>query len=57
MLKNTHNDFPSDVFLSLETAGAVVDIVDAQNGDRVSVTVGKFPYINMNKKLGEQKDL
>jgi hypothetical protein len=28
MMKHAHNDFPSDVFLSLETAGAVAEILD-----------------------------
>ncbi|KOB66580.1 Aldehyde oxidase 2 [Operophtera brumata] len=30
-LKNMHNDFPSDVFLLLETVGAVVTLIDASD--------------------------
>ena len=41
MMKNAHNDFPSDVFLSMETAGATLEIVDP-NGGVEEETVGEI---------------
>ena len=50
MMKNAHNDFPSDVFLSMETAGAILEIVDP-NGGVEEKTVGEFSTTDMNKKF------
>ena len=50
MMKNAHNDFPSDVFLSLETAGAVAEVLDV-SGASVSMAIGELPYTDMNRKL------
>ena len=50
MMKNAHNDFPSDVFLSMETAGATLEIVD-HNGGVEEKTVGEFVTTDMNRKF------
>ena len=50
MMKNAHNDFPSDVFLSMETAGATLEIVDP-NGGVEEKTVGEFVTTDMNRKF------
>jgi len=50
MMKNAHNDFPSDVFLSLETAGAVAEVLDV-SGASMSMAIGELPYTDMNRKL------
>jgi len=50
MMKNAHNDFPSDVFLSLETAGAMADIMDV-NGTLITIPVGEVPWTDMNRKI------
>ena len=50
MIKNAHNEFPSDVFLSLETAGAIANITSA-DGAVTSIPIGELPYTNMNKKI------
>ena len=50
MMKNAHNDFPSDVFLSLETAGATLEIVD-HNGAVEEKTVADFVTTDMNRKF------
>ena len=50
MIKHAHNDFPSDVFLSLETAGAMVDILDI-NGTEMSLPIGEIPWADMTRKI------
>ena len=50
MLKNAHNDFPSDVFISLETVGATLEIVTS-TGAIEEVSVSKFPTHDMNRKF------
>ena len=50
MLKNAHNDFPSDVFISLETIGATLEIINA-NGGLEEMTVGEFVTTDMNRKF------
>ena len=50
MMKHGHNEFPSDVFLSLETAGATVQLASTDGALR-SVAVGELPYMNMDKKV------
>ena len=50
MMKNSHNDFPSDVFLSLETAGAMLEVVTS-DGQLTSISVGEFPTYDMAAKV------
>ena len=50
MLKNAHNDFPSDVFICLATVGATLEIVD-QSGSSQSVPVEDFVKMKMHKKF------
>ena len=50
MMKHDHPDFPSDVFLSLETAGAVVKVMDV-SGMFVEVPIGEFLLLDMNRKI------
>jgi len=50
MMKNAHNDFPSDVFLSMETAGATLEIVD-HNGVVEEKTVAEFVTTDMHRKF------
>lgn len=50
MMKHAHNDFPSDVFLSLETAGAVAEILD-HSGALSTISIGELPFVDMNRKL------
>ncbi|XP_055621822.1 uncharacterized protein LOC129765481 [Toxorhynchites rutilus septentrionalis] len=49
-LKNQHNEFPSDLYLLLETVGAQLTIVEA-GGKLNIVSVLDFPKLNMNKKI------
>jgi len=50
MIKNGHNDFPSDVFISLETLGATLDIV-SWDGSTTSISVADFVTYDMNRKF------
>ena len=50
MMKNAHNDFPSDVFISLETVGATLEIVNT-SGAVEEMTVGAFVTADMNRKF------
>lgn len=50
MMKNAHNDFPSDVFLSLETSGAMLEIVNS-DGQLTSIAVGELPMFEMTNKV------
>jgi len=50
MMKHAHNDFPSDVFLSLETAGAVAEVID-HSGTMSTISIGALPFSDMNRKL------
>ena len=50
MMKNAHNDFPSDVFICLETVGAILEIVD-HNGVVEEKTVADFVKADMNRKV------
>ena len=50
MMKHYHNDFPSDVFLSLETAGAQLEIMD-HLGVMETVPLNTLPTMNMDRKL------
>ena len=50
MMKHEHNEFPSDVFLSLEAAGATVDIISV-DGVVTSIPVGELPYTSLDKKI------
>ncbi|CAG9761736.1 unnamed protein product [Ceutorhynchus assimilis] len=53
MIKHHHNEFPSDVFLILETVAATLVIVDVdQNETRVSPQ--EFLEVDMNKKVLKQ---
>lgn len=50
MMKNSHMDFPSDVFLALETAGAMVEIVSS-DGQLTVLTVEEFFVLDMVQKV------
>ena len=50
MLKNAHNDFPSDVFICLETVGATLEIVTS-TGAIEEVSVAQFVTHDMNRKF------
>ena len=53
MMKNAHNEFPSDVFICLETVGAMLEIVD-HNGVVEEKTVADFVKTDMNRKVIKQ---
>ncbi|XP_023247177.1 xanthine dehydrogenase-like [Copidosoma floridanum] len=50
MIKNEHREFPSDIFLILETAGAEIHILSAP-GSKDNVELINFLNLNMNKKI------
>ena len=50
MLKHAHPDFPSDLFLLVETIGAKLIIKSYDALESVSVTPLEFLTLNMNKK-------
>ena len=50
MMKNSHNDFPSDVFLALETAGAMIEIVNS-GGQVFTISVEEFSTYEMGAKI------
>ena len=50
MMKNAHNDFPSDVYLCLATVGAILEIMD-HNGASEQVTVENFLTKDMDRKF------
>ena len=50
MMKHYHTDFPSDVFVCLETAGAQLEVVD-HSGSVETVELTALLTMNMNKKL------
>ncbi|XP_018569700.1 probable aldehyde oxidase gad-3 [Anoplophora glabripennis] len=50
MIKYTHNDFPSDIFLIMETYNAVIVIVDTEENE-VMVSPQEFLKEDMNKKV------
>nr|XP_023021560.1 indole-3-acetaldehyde oxidase-like [Leptinotarsa decemlineata] len=50
MIKNRHNDFPSDVFLILETFNAILVIVDVDDNETLA-TPKDFVKMDMNKKV------
>ena len=50
MMKHYHNEFPSDVFLSLETAGAQLVIMDPA-GVMETVPLNALPTMDMNQKV------
>jgi len=50
MMKNAHNDFPSDVFITMETVGATLEIVNTSGGTE-DITVGAFVTTDMNRKF------
>jgi xanthine dehydrogenase/oxidase len=50
MLKHAHNDFPSDVFLTLATVGAVLAVIGPA-GAVEEVAVADLPGHNMDRKL------
>ena len=49
MMKHAHQDFPSDVFLILETVGALLEIV-RPDGSVENVTAADFLAVNMAQK-------
>lgn len=50
MMKHYHHEFPSDVFLTLETFGAKLVIVDT-SGTEVTKSLPDFLEFDMNKKV------
>ncbi|XP_014217161.1 xanthine dehydrogenase-like [Copidosoma floridanum] len=50
MIKNNHNEFPSDIFLILETARAEIHILDSPDSKK-SMNLIEFLYLQMEKKL------
>ncbi|XP_008216630.2 xanthine dehydrogenase [Nasonia vitripennis] len=50
MIKNQYHEFPSDIFLILETAGAQVHVLDLP-GSKNSLNLREFLQIKMNKKI------
>jgi len=50
MIKNAHNDFPSDVFITLETVGATLDIV-SWDGSTTTISVADFVTFDMHRKF------
>jgi len=50
MMKNAHNDFPSDVYISMATVGAMLEIVD-HSGASTMVPVVQFVTTDMNRKF------
>ena len=50
MLKHTHQDFPSDIFLLLEAIGAEIDIMSF-NGAVETVEPQQFLATAMDKKI------
>ncbi|XP_030746546.1 xanthine dehydrogenase-like [Sitophilus oryzae] len=53
MIKHQHQEFPSDVFLILETVNATLVIVDLENNIEM-VSPQDFLKVNMNKKVIKQ---
>ncbi|XP_047097129.1 indole-3-acetaldehyde oxidase-like [Schistocerca piceifrons] len=49
-IKHAHPEFPSDVFLCLETAGALITIVE-KSGSEQSVSPENFLKVDMNQKV------
>ncbi|XP_075976856.1 uncharacterized protein LOC142977054 [Anticarsia gemmatalis] len=50
MIKHAHNEFPSDIFLLLETVGAQLTIVDSRLQKQM-VTMQQFLQLNMKGKV------
>ncbi|CAH1402822.1 unnamed protein product [Nezara viridula] len=50
MIKHQNKDFPSDLFVILETCGAKITIRDSTGSD-LTITLLEFLATNMNKKL------
>ncbi|KAJ8687934.1 hypothetical protein QAD02_023729 [Eretmocerus hayati] len=50
MLKNQHHEFPSDIFLILETAGAQIHILESPNSKK-EMTLIDFLKMNMLTKI------
>ncbi|XP_035913600.1 xanthine dehydrogenase-like [Anopheles stephensi] len=51
MLKHQHPEFPSDLFLLLETVGAKLTVVCSADGDVLTVSPLDFLKLNMHKKM------
>ncbi|XP_053662319.1 uncharacterized protein LOC128711466 [Anopheles marshallii] len=51
MLKHQHPEFPSDLFLLLEAAGATLTVVSSVESDLLSVSPSDFLKLNMHKKI------
>ncbi|XP_060520176.1 xanthine dehydrogenase-like [Cylas formicarius] len=50
MTKHLHNEFPSDIFLTLETVNATLVILDAEENE-IRATPAEFLNLDMNKKI------
>ncbi|XP_026741742.1 xanthine dehydrogenase/oxidase-like [Trichoplusia ni] len=50
MIKHTHNEFPSDIYLLLNTVGAQLSLVDF-HGARLTVTMEHFLRVDMTGKV------
>ena len=50
MMKNAHNDFPSDVYISMATVGAMLEVVD-HTGASEQLSVVEFMTTDMHRKF------
>lgn len=50
-IKHAHNEFPSDMFLILETVGAVMTYTDALGRKNLESAVAPFLDVDMSKKV------
>lgn len=50
-IKHAHNEFPSDMFLILETVGAIMTYTDALGRKNFESAVAPFLDVDMRKKI------
>ncbi|KAK3789287.1 hypothetical protein RRG08_001677 [Elysia crispata] len=51
MIKNHHNEFPSDIFTTLEAAGANVEVFDVKTSEKQTISLLDFVKLNMRNKV------
>uniref|UniRef100_A0A182M2C9 Indole-3-acetaldehyde oxidase n=1 Tax=Anopheles culicifacies TaxID=139723 RepID=A0A182M2C9_9DIPT len=51
MIKHQHPEFPSDLFLLLETVGATLTVMSSVESDLITVSPLNFLKLNMHKKI------
>ncbi|RUS82188.1 hypothetical protein EGW08_010070, partial [Elysia chlorotica] len=51
MIKRQHKEFPSDIFTTLEAAGAEVEILDAATSKKQTVSLADFLQVNMTCRV------